>query len=96
MFANRVRNPLDYRVVVRQHFKPLVKNAELPAIRPYDLRHTHATLLVRKAKHPTIVAERLGHASTQVAMDVYSHVLPQAQQSAAEKMEELLEALLIG
>lgn len=47
MFANRAGDPLDYRVVVRRHFKPLLEKAELPEIRPYDLRHTHATLLLR-------------------------------------------------
>lgn len=90
MFASKTGEPLEFRVVARRYFKPLLRLAELPDIRPYDLRHTHATLLLKGAEHPKVVSERLGHSSTVMTMDVYSHVLPDMQQSAAEKVEELL------
>jgi integrase len=35
-----------------RHFKPLLKRAELPAIRLHDLRHTCATILLMAGKHP--------------------------------------------
>ena len=90
VFANGVGEPLDYRVVVQRHFKPIVKAASLEPLRPYDLRHTCATLLLAGGEHPKVVAERLGHSSTVMTMDVYSHVLPTMQEAAAEKLEELL------
>ena len=58
--------------------------------RPYDLRHTCATLLLAGGEHPKVVAERLGHSSTVMTMDVYSHVLPDMQEAAADKLERLL------
>lgn len=61
-------------------------------IRPYDLRHTHATHLLMDNVHPKVVSERLGHSSTVMTMDVYSHVLPDMQQEAAQKIEALLSA----
>ena len=57
---------------------------------PYDLRHTCATLLLAGGEHPKVVAERLGHSSTVMTMDVYSHVLPDMQEAAADKLERLL------
>ena len=90
MFANGIGEPLDYRVVVRRHFKPIVKAAGLEPLRLYDLRHTCATLLLAGGEHPKVVAERLGHASTVMTMDVYSHVLPDMQEAAAEKLESIL------
>lgn len=90
VFATKDGNPLDYRVVVRRHFKPLLAAAKLPNIRPYDLRHTCATLLLAAGEHPKVVSERLGHSSTVMTMDVYSHVLPDMQEAAAEKVENLL------
>ena len=90
VFANGVGEPLDYRVVVRRHFKPIVKAAGLEPLRLYDLRHTCATLLLAGGEHPKVVAERLGHSSTVMTMDVYSHVLPDMQEKAAEKLERLL------
>ena len=90
VFANGRGDPLDYRVVVQRHFKPIVKAAGLEPLRPYDLRHTCATLLLAGGEYPKVVAERLGHSSTVMTMDVYSHVLPDMQEAAADKLEGLL------
>ena len=37
--------------------------AGLPQIRLYDLRHSHATLLLIAEEYPKVVAERLGHST---------------------------------
>lgn len=63
-----------------------------PAFRMYDLRHTCATLLLKKAVSPKIVQERLGHASITLTLDTYSHVLPDMQESAAEAMNAMFKA----
>jgi integrase len=62
----------------------------LPSIRLHDLRHTHATLLLRAGVHPKIVSERLGHAKVSITMDVYSHALPTLQREAAGKLAALI------
>ncbi len=90
VFASSTGQPLDFRVAVRRHFKPLLKRAGLPSIRPYDLRHTCATLLLAAGENVKVVSERLGHASATLTLDVYSHVLPDMQQRAAERIEGLL------
>ena len=90
VFPNGRGDPLDYRVAVQRHFKPIVKAAGLEPLRPYDLRHTCATLLLAGGEHPKVVAERLGHSSTVMTMDVYSHVLPDMQTAAAQKLELML------
>jgi integrase len=35
----------------------------LPHLRLHDLRHTHATLMLKAGVHPKVVSEGLGHAS---------------------------------
>jgi integrase len=62
----------------------------IPKIRFHDLRHTHATMLLRKDVHPKIVSERLGHSSISITLDTYSHVLPDMQKEAAEKLNDLM------
>jgi integrase len=57
----------------------------LPAIRLHDLRHGHASDLLRAGVPVHVVSQRLGHASPVVTMTVYAHVLPGDQKSAAEK-----------
>ena len=56
----------------------------------HALRHTQATFLLGKNVHPKVVSERLGHATVSITLDTYSHVLPNLQAEAAEKLEEML------
>lgn len=66
---------------------------ELRRARFHDLRHTHATELLRAGVHIKVVAERLGDSETTV-MRVYSHVLPDMQEQAVAAIEPLLRGLL--
>jgi integrase len=68
----------------RNSFKPILSKAGLPSVRLDDLRHTSATLLLLADQPAKVVSERLGHASIQVTLDTYSHVLPTLQKRAAE------------
>lgn len=91
VFASYNGEPVNIRNVVNRHFKPTLKEAGLPeTIRLYDLRHTCATLLLKAGENPKVVSERLGHASIVMTLDVYSHVLPDMQKQAAEKLETML------
>jgi integrase len=74
----------------RRSYKPLLKKAGLPDIRLYDVRHTCATLMLCGKVHPKVVQELLGHANVTVTLDTYSHVLPNMQGQAAEKMDAML------
>ena len=90
VFCTAQGTPLDLPGVTRRHFHPILKAAGLERIRVYDLRHTCATLLLAAGEHPKIVSERLGHASVTLTLDTYSHVLPDMQEGAAKKLEDLL------
>ncbi len=91
VFATIEGQPLIRLNIVQKHFKPILKRAKLPeTLRLYDLRHTCATLLLAANENPKVVSERLGHSSITLTMDIYSHVLPEMQQGASEKLECLL------
>jgi integrase len=64
----------------------------LDRMRPYDLRHTAATLLMAAGEHPKVVSELLGHAKITLTLDTYSHVVPALMDNAARRMDALLEA----
>ncbi len=72
-------------------FKRILKRAGLRDIRVHDLRHTHATLMLREGIHPKVVSERLGHANINITLDTYSHVLPGLQEDAAEKFDNIFD-----
>jgi integrase len=74
---------------VSKLFEDHVAKSGLPRIRFHDLRHTWATLALAAGVHPKVVAERLGHASIQITLDTYSHVLPQQDRAAGELVSSL-------
>jgi integrase len=90
VFCTRRGGLLSCHNVNYRSFKPLLENAELPAIRFHDLRHTAATLLLLANVHVKIVSEMLGHATIAVTLDTYSHVLPGMGKDAANTMNKLL------
>ncbi len=93
MFTTRTGGPLDERNVAQQDFRRVLSAARLPIdFRLYDLRHTAATLALSAGVPPKVVSEMLGHASAAFTLDVYSHVLPHMQDSAAAKVEALLKS----
>jgi len=67
-----------------------VAKLDVPTISLHDLRHTHATLLLKARVPVKVVSERLGHANVAFTMAVYQHVLPGMQAEAASTFEDLL------
>jgi len=68
----------------------LVRRTGLEGIRLHDARHTHASLMLKQGIHPKVVQERLGHASIQITLDTYSHVVPGLQEAAAKRFDDIL------
>ena len=91
VFAHPDGSPLDPSTVTHA-FGKLIKKAELPHIRFHDLRHTHATLMLKGGVHPKIVSERLGHANIGITLDTYSHVVPGLQEAAALRFDALISS----
>jgi integrase len=57
-------------------FRRLVSCAGVLRLHFHGLRHTHASLLLRRGVPVKVVSERLGHSSPAITMAVYQHVLP--------------------
>jgi integrase len=72
---------------VYKSFKKACTRLGFPEFRFHDLRHTHATMLLKQGVHPKIVSERLGHARVNITLDTYSHVLPELQRDVISKLE---------
>jgi integrase len=90
VFCSEKGTPLSIPHLTYRYYRPILKKAELPQIRLYDLRHTCATLLLIAEENPKVVSERLGHSTILLTLDTYSHVLPTMQQQATAKLEKML------
>ncbi|MEA3509835.1 MAG: tyrosine-type recombinase/integrase [Actinomycetota bacterium] len=74
-----------------QAFDRAVATTTLPRISLHDLRHTHATLLLKAGVPLKVVSERLGHSSPAFTMATYQHILPGMQADAAATFAALLQ-----
>lgn len=74
---------------LRRSFKRLLTDAGLPEIRIHDLRHTHATMLLSAGVNLKLVADRLGHSTTRMTADTYSHVLPRMRDEVAATVDKI-------
>jgi integrase len=69
-------------------FKRLAKKIGLPDdIHIHSLRHTTASLLINAGVSPKLVAEQLGHASTAITQDLYSHIFESSKVKAMQILE---------
>lgn len=92
VFASQIGKPLHYRNLTQRHYEKTLEQAGLKdgGFVLYSLRHTCATLLLAAGENSKIVAERLGHSSVKMTLDTYSHVFPDMQQAATDKLETML------
>jgi len=89
VFTTSIGTPLDGADVTRR-FQGLLAAVGLPRMRFHDLRHGAASLLLAQGVHARVVMEMLGHSTIALTMNTYSHVIPELQREAADKMEMML------
>jgi integrase len=91
VFCDQLGGPLHPDRFTRA-FGAAARRAGVTQIRLHDLRHTWATLALQAGVHPKVVSERLGHATTGITLDIYSHVHPELDASAATTVAQLFAA----
>lgn len=72
----------------KRYFKRMIGQAGIDKdFSFHDLRHTHATLLLKKGVNIKVISERLGHSSIQLTLDTYAHLMPDMQDTAIKALE---------
>jgi integrase len=81
----------DYRNWRRRRFEPAARAAGLPNARPYDLRHSFASLLLHEGRVSVVdLAAQLGHAPT-MTLNTYGHVIAELREGPRRSAVEELE-----
>lgn len=90
VFSTHLGTPLHARNVLRD-FKKALARADLPeTFRFHDLRHAHATLMLRAGVPMKIASERLGHSAISITMDLYTHAIQAMDREAADLVQQAL------
>lgn len=91
VFCNNEAKPLDHNNVTKRVWYPLLEALKLTKRRPYQTRHTAATLLLASGENPEWVARVLGHSSTEMLFKVYSRYIPNVTRMDGSAFERLLQ-----
>lgn len=73
-------------------FRKILIEYNLPLIRFHDLRHTHASLLLKENVNAKLISERLGHSNISTTMNIYSHTYNSSNKEIAETFNKFLKA----
>ena len=77
-------------VLFSKNFSRLIARNKLKKIRFHDLRHSCASLMLKSGVAMKTASEILGHSSISITADLYTHVLQDTKQVAANQIEQLL------
>ena len=83
-------SPLDPSTL-NHKFHNLLKENNLPLIRFHDLRHTHASLLLKEHVQPKVISERLGHSNVNITLNIYSHVYEETNMEVADTFDKIVK-----
>lgn len=90
LFATSNGTPLDPKNIVDRVFRKALERAELRRVRWYDLRHTYASLQLAAGANIKYLSQQMGHASVQITLDRYSHLMKDSHPAQAARLSSLL------
>jgi len=90
VFCNREGKPLDNDNFGSRVWYPLLRHLGLKKRRPYQMRHTAATLWLASGEAPEWIARQLGHSSTEMLFRVYSRYVPNLTRQDGSAIDRLL------
>ncbi|WP_288843107.1 site-specific integrase [uncultured Deefgea sp.] len=90
VFCNLQGLPVDHNNITKRVWYPLLAHIGLEKRRPYQTRHTAATLWLAAGEAPEWIARQMGHANTEMLFKVYSRYVPNLTRRDGSAFERLL------
>jgi integrase len=96
VFCTREGQPLDHNNVTKRVWYPLLRHLGLTPRRPYQSRHTAATLWLASGENPEWIARQMGHSTTEMLFKVYSRFIPNLTRQDGSAFERMLARQSVG
>ncbi|MCA3019822.1 MAG: site-specific integrase [Rhodocyclaceae bacterium] len=94
VFCNSEGKPLENINVTKRVWYPLLRYLGLQARRPYQTRHTAATMWLAAGENPEWITRQMGHANTEMLFTVYSRFVPNLTRRDGSALEKMISPLL--
>jgi integrase len=82
--------PLNPKNLYNRQLAPACDQIKLPRVSWHSFRHTHATLLADVGGSLKTAQALLGHSDLETTLAVYTHVVPDSQRQAVERVSAVL------
>jgi len=92
VFPSEAGTPLEVNNFMAGTFEPLLERAGLRHVRFHDLRHTYGSLLIQAGASLPYVQRQMGHASVQITVETYIHLLPGGDIGFTDELDSLATA----
>ena len=86
----RTGGPLNHNNLTKRVWYPLLRHLGFRKRRPYQTRHTAATLWLAAGENPEWIARQMGHTTTEMLFRVYSRYVPNLTRRDGSAFERLL------
>jgi integrase len=96
VFCTRNGNPIDNTNFNDRVWKPLLRNLGFKYRRPYEMRHTCATLWLAAGESPEWIARQLGHTTTEMLFRTYSRYVPNLVRRDGRAFDTLVAGVVNG
>ena len=90
VFVNRDGEPVHNSNFLHRVWTPLLAYLGIAYRRPYETRHTAATLWLGAGENPTWIAKQMGHSNTEMLFTVYTRYVPNLTRQDGSAMERLI------
>lgn len=94
VFCTRTGAALDHKNVTNRVWHPLLRHLGLAPRRPYQCRHTAATLWLASGESPQWIAAQLGHTTTEMLFRVYARYVPNLTRRDGSAFERLITGVM--
>jgi integrase len=93
LFLNNRKRPFSGDKVVMLKLWPILDQLKIPRCGLHAFRHFHSTMLLELGAAPQVAQARMRHSDPRITLEVYSHVVPESQRKAVEKVAEILDPI---
>lgn len=96
VFCTRKGQPIDNPNFNTRVWAPLLRYLQLKPRRPYQMRHTCATLWLAAGENPQWIARQLGHTTTEMLFRTYSRYVPNLTRNDGSAFDRMVTGAVNG
>ncbi|MBT6278839.1 MAG: tyrosine-type recombinase/integrase [Candidatus Thioglobus sp.] len=87
------KEPWNGDGAIREHFRVICRNAKVRYRRPYQLRHSYATMMLMAGEPVRWLSKQMGHATPMQTMNVYAKWIDEDSPDAGSKAVEMFSTV---